>query len=927
MIKYSRLSALCAVFIMLSYVGFAQTTKKYVTPEDANKWENLSSTGFSKTGKWANLSIYRNDGSQQLIIKNLADFSEKKIENAVFSGFSDNEQWMAYFIEPDSEKKKELEKAKKPVERKLILENLMTKDSTYLEKADRISFSPSGNFAVLTMEKDKDDKSSGSQIIIRKLSDGSKFYFSNVGDFSWNDQQDLLAFTIDNKNKVGNGVQLFNPTNGQIRNLLTEEAEFGNPVWRDKSNDLLVTKKAELDSLEESSYDILAWLYLDLKNEVKMELKSQDVFTIAEDHFITSNRSVRWMDNGQDVLFEIFKGQRKSNLPKEDGQIFFTYEEAPEVEIWHSDVDEVITQQQITSQKSDEQPRLVSWNMGSGKLYPLEDDLVESVSFSSSNTVGVGRDNTPYAEDARFGRGFSDIYSVSLTGQKTKVAERVSSPYSVSPSNEHFVYAKDEKLFLYAIKENKSVEITLPVGHSFFNEEDDHPTPALRAYGFAAWSEDSKSAIINSQFDLWLLDVKTGKLTQMTNGRDQKLQHRLVTRDWRNPEFKKSDELIISLFSEKTKDSGYGTLSIGKAMQTVILEPRSVGGFSFSEEGSGMMYTKQNFDESPNKFYRSSPTASESKLTETNPQQNDFYWTKAELITYTNYAGKELQGILYYPAGYEAGKKYPMITYIYEKLSSGFHSYPNPRIEDYYNTGFFTQNGYFVLRPDIEFKASDPGRSSARSLEAVVAEVVKTGMIEEKKVGLIGHSWGGYQANFVPTETDIFAASVAGAGLTNLISMYGAISPAFGGAPESGHFEVSQERMVQPPYEIPEAYMNNSAVVNVHKLKTPILMEVGDDDTNVNMRQSMEYYNVGRRAGKEMVLLIYAKEGHGLRNKKNQIDYHNRIMQWFGHYLKGEAAPFWMKEAQSYAEQQRMLKNWKEYNGEGKETEKSDSGN
>lgn len=925
MLNPKRLFAISLAFSLLSTLMNAQSGKKYVSPEDSEKWENLSSSGFSKTGKWANLSIYRNDGSQQLIIKNLSDFTEKKVENGIFTGFSNNEQWVAYFLEPDPEKKKELEKAKKPVERKLILENLITKDSTYLEKADRISFSPSGNFAVLTMEKDKEDKSSGSQIIIRKLRDGSKFYFSNVGDFSWNDQQDLLAFTIDNKNKVGNGVQLFNPANGQIRNLLTEEAEFGNPVWRDKSNDLLVTKKAELDSLEESSYDLMAWLYLGLKNEAKMELKSTDVFSIAEDHFITSDRSVRWTENGQSIFFEIFKGQRKSDLAKEDGQIFFTYDEAPEVEIWHSDVDEVITQQQITSQKSDKEPQLVSWNMGSGQLYLLEDELVESVSFGSSNTVGIGRDNTPYAEDARFGRGFSDIYSVSLTGQKTKVAEHVSAAYSLSPNSEHFVYARDEKLFLYGVRENKSQEIMLPAGHSFFNTEDDHPAASLRAYGFAAWSEDGKSAIMYSQFDMWLLDVKTAKLTQMTNGRDQQLQHRLVTRDWRNPEFKKGEQLMISLFNEQTKDSGFGTMSLGKAMQTVSLEARSVGSFSFPEEGTAMMYTKQSFDESPNKFYRSAPAASETQLTDTNPQQKDFYWTKAELISYTNYAGKELQGILYYPAGYVPGKKYPMITYIYEKLSSGFHSYPSPRIIDYYNTGFFTQNGYFVLRPDIEFKASDPGRSSARSLEAVVAEVVKMGMVDEKKVGLIGHSWGGYQANFVPTETDIFAASVAGAGLTNLISMYGAISPAFGGAPESGHFEVSQERMVQPPYEIPEAYLNNSAVVNVHKLKTPILMEVGDDDTNVNMRQSMEYYNVGRRAGKEMVLLVYAKEGHGLRNKKNQIDYHNRIMQWFGHYLKGEAAPFWMKEAQSYAEQQRMLKHWKEYNGEEKSEKKKDN--
>lgn len=918
MLNHKRLLAIFLALGLFSQLAFAQQTKKFITPSDAEKWETTSSAGFSKTGKWANISIYRNDGSQQLTIKNLSDFSEKKIENGIFSGFSANEQWMAYFVEPSPEKKKELEKAKKPLDRKLILENLVSKDSTYLEKAERISFSPSGNFAVLTMEKDKDDKSSGSQIIIQKLADGSKFYFSNVGDFSWNDQQDLLAFTIDNKSKVGNGVQLFNPTNGQIKMLLTEEAEFGNPIWRDESTDLLVSRKAELDSLEESSYDIVIWQNLNAKGETMKQMKASDVFALADDHFIPSSRSVRWADNGQNIFFEIFKGNRKSDLPKEDGQVFFTSEEAPEVEIWHTDVDEVITQQQITSQKSDEQPRLVTWNISSNQLYALEDDLVESVSFNSSNSIGIGRDNTPYAVDARFGRGFSDLYTVSLTGEKTMVAEKVSSVYSINSSNEQLVYAQNEKLYLYHIKEGRSQEIDLPVGHSFFNEEDDHPTPSLRPYGFSAWSKDSKTAIINSQFDLWMLDTKTAKITQLTNGKDEKLQHRLVTKDWRNPEFKKGDELIISLFNEITKDSGFGSLVPGKTLKNISFESRSISGLIFPEEGNGLMYTKQNFDESPDKFYRPALSSSETQLTQMNPQQEEFHWTKAELISYTNYAGKELQGILYYPADYVPGKKYPMVTYIYEKLSSGFRSYPSPRITDYYNTGFFTQNGYFVLRPDIEFKASDPGRSSARSLEAVVAEVVKTGMVDEKKVGLIGHSWGGYQANFVPTETDIFAASVAGAGLTNLFSMYGAISPAFGGAPESGHFEVSQERMVQPPYEIPEAYMNNSAVMNVHKLKTPILMEVGDNDTNVNMRQSMEYYNVGRRAGKEMVLLVYAKEGHGLRNKNNQIDYHNRIMQWFGHYLKDEPAPLWMKEAQSYAEQQRMLSNWKEYNGEEK---------
>ncbi len=204
----------------------------------------------------------------------------------------------------------------------------------------------------------------------------------------------------------------------------------------------------------------------------------------------------------------------------------------------------------------------------------------------------------------------------------------------------------------------------------------------------------------------------------------------------------------------------------------------------------------------------------------------------------------------------------------------------------------------------------DPGISSTRTLEVAVKKVVGMGLIDEKRVGLVGHSGGGYQASYVPTQTDIFAASIAGAGLTNLISMYGAVTPAFGGEPENGHFEVGQERMVNPPWEDADSYIRNSPVMNIDKLNTPMLFEVGDSDMNVNRRQGVELYNAARRAGKQFVLLVYAKEGHGLRQEKNQIDYQKRILSWFGHYLKGEPAEDWINESIPYNEQQRMLKNW-----------------
>lgn len=94
-------------------------------------------------------------------------------------------------------------------------------------------------------------------------------------------------------------------------------------------------------------------------------------------------------------------------------------------------------------------------------------------------------------------------------------------------------------------------------------------------------------------------------------------------------------------------------------------------------------------------------------------------------------------------------------------------------------------------------------------------------------------------------------------------------------------------------------------------MKTPLLLEAGDDDGTVFWHQSVELYNIARRAGKNVVMLVYNGEDHGLRKKPNQIDYHRRIHEWFGHYLKGEPAPTWIVNGASFLEREEQLKKLK----------------
>jgi dipeptidyl aminopeptidase/acylaminoacyl peptidase len=101
--------------------------------------------------------------------------------------------------------------------------------------------------------------------------------------------------------------------------------------------------------------------------------------------------------------------------------------------------------------------------------------------------------------------------------------------------------------------------------------------------------------------------------------------------------------------------------------------------------------------------------------------------------------------------------------------------------------------------------------------------------------------------------------------------------------------------MVVPLYEDLQAYIRNSAVFGISTMTTPLLLMTGDNDGTVYWHQSVELYNIARRAKKNVVMLVYNNEDHGLRVKKNQIDYHRRIGAWFAHYLKGEPAPEWIQ--------------------------------
>jgi dipeptidyl aminopeptidase/acylaminoacyl peptidase len=204
----------------------------------------------------------------------------------------------------------------------------------------------------------------------------------------------------------------------------------------------------------------------------------------------------------------------------------------------------------------------------------------------------------------------------------------------------------------------------------------------------------------------------------------------------------------------------------------------------------------------------------------------------------------------------------------------------------------YTSQGYAVLMPDITYKLNDPGMSAVWSVLPALDAAIATGVVDKSRVGIHGHSWGGYQTAFLITQSQAFKAAIAGAPLTNMISMYGVIYKNTGGS-NGAIFESSQGRFLGGPWDHWEAYVRNSPVAHAKNVQTPLLMLHNDLDGAVDFTQGVEYYTTLRRMQKPVVMLEYPGENHGLRRPANMQDYTVRMKEFFDHHLKGAPAPQW----------------------------------
>lgn len=897
----NRFFTFIIAFIICSQLSFAQTQKP-LTLKDYAQWNSIRNTSISSNGNYMTYAYTPNEGDATLHIRKIGGDTLRTVINGKQVAFSADSKWLAYLVAPTKKVAKKLKKAKKRVLSDLQILNIESNTISDVKSVRRFSFSKTSKF--IAIHKNSNDAKAdhkGSDLLLKDLINDKTLNIGNVSNYAFNKEGTLFSYVVDADGDNGNGMYVIDLSNLRTWPLHSGAFTYSQMSWNKKTNQIAVL----FGTTEDGKIERKNTLYWTSKLTSGMTtLGEQPTYSSESDANFPKNMVISeysglyWNEAGTQLFFGVKEQQveiKKDDLLKAN------------VDVWHWK-DERVQSRQIVQAKRDKKSTFTAvLNLENKKFMQLENKDMPSVNFNEKNVWAVGRVDTLYRKNVNIPRGFTDLYSINTsTGAKKLIAEKVYRNMGMSPNGEWALFSRDGVVMGYNFETGNQTNLTERTGVNFSNIENDKPVEKP-THGVAGWSKDGNTLLLNHKYDVWTVSLNSNEFSNLTQGLGKKgsIRFRLVQLDRETKTYDTSKSLLLSAYGDRTKKSGYYKVTMGKKPKALRYEDKMIRSVVKAKKADRIMFTEQTFVDFPDYWVSDVSFKRPKKITNANPQQSKYKWGKRVLVDYTDKRGHKLQATLALPADYDASKKYPIIVYFYEKMSQRHHQYSMPRYDDRPHMSTYASNGYLVLMPDIIFDVGLPGSSALDDVTSAVTEVIKRGYADPARIGLQGHSWGGYESSFIVTQTDMFATVVTGAPLTNLISMYNVAYKRSGNL-NGPILEWSQGRMGVSPWENMELYRSQSPLHHAQKIKTPFLILHGTSDGAVDWNQGLEFYSAARRLGKEVILLSYPGEPHHLSKEANQKDFQIRMKQYFDFYLKDIAPPLWIKEGIPHLNKKRV---------------------
>ncbi|WP_163517958.1 S9 family peptidase [Gelidibacter japonicus] len=874
--KYLKLTDIKILIFLYPAILICQNKeKKDLNPIDYYKWETLYTPKISPTGNWATYKLV-DTKTNSLVLHNIKTNKRFVFPEGNRDTFSQNGKWFTCIQGRD-----------------LIVFNLLSEDKKIINGVH--SYKLSNNSLNLVYLQGEEGNGKDQKAILLELNNDREYFFENVVDYEFNEKGDMLAIT--SHDASGNSIYLARSTNKWSSEKLIEKSPnlFKKLTWSESSDSL-----AFYEEIENGDNNIVHW-FKSLPNILNHFIFNPNIENSSYSKFTVVNtlRTFLYISKDNERLLLSVK-DKKTN--------YYSNPFNSKVQVWNAS-DRFSYAQNDTSFDQENPPILGVWNP-SKQTFKKMGDKANSVCFFGDNSNYIYSHSLTWDlnPDAPI-KPEVYVYDVISEKRERVLAMEQRSEIKLSPSGNFLCYFDQKDWWVYNTIKGTRINLTDGLSVNLLNEEQSRAFP-MSSYGSPGWSADETEMLIYDKYDIWAITPDGKKKRKLTDGRSNNVSYRIydMVNDFYIPSnpgdisgrghrsYNLEKGIVLLGNSHKDLSNGYFILKDNTPLDTLIYTNNYISDLRKASSSEVYIYKEENFDKPPSLKSLNLKKKITNLLYQSNSQHYEYKWGKSELINYYTQNGNELKGALFYPANFNPEKRYPVIVFIYEIMSPHLNKYENPSLHSSgeINISNFTTQDYFVFCPDIVYKMGNPGISALECVTSGVEKLKERKYINDKRIGLYGHSFGGYQASFISTQTNMFTTVVTDAGYHDLLSSYLSMAWLWS-VPQSFRYENFSMRFRDTYFNKPELYERNSPIHNITTLDTPILSITGNQDTNVNWEQSVELYNAMRILNKENIMLIYPNEGHVLMAPENQVDFNYKLFDWFGYYLKNSPKSEWMK--------------------------------
>ncbi|TVR28797.1 MAG: S9 family peptidase [Balneolaceae bacterium] len=913
-----QLSALVLIVMTVAlFPGITQAQDQF-TFEDVMKFEDIKTPAISANGEWVAFGVWPEIGDGEVTIKDVNGRQQFTIERGERPQLSKNGRWAGALVQPPYI---EAHNAGRDAPRPgLTLLNTSSGETEDLQRVQSFSFSNDGNWALVRHHQDEeisdlkhDNPHLGSPVTLVRLGTDEKHTIPFVNEASIDSTSGYLVYATVDTSGQENGLYAINLKEDQREQkkiLGTEHAYYTNLTWDQQRLRIAMTATQLDTSKKYRPFDasIMAW---DLDGGEPEILMSPD--DVQEGYRLRARNNLTWSRDGERLFFGVKSADMVALDERDEESDSLTAENLYSLDrilsdiegkVWHWDDPQIKTHEKQTWNSRKNHLFTAVYHVGDKKAVQLATKEIPDVRPVHHSGKAMGWTDLPYQKLRTWDGTYRDHYLIDLeTGEAERFLEMQRFGASLSPNGLFAAWFDGDDWHLKNVDTGLSRNLTADIPTPFYDEDNDRPQPS-GSYGIAGWTDNDESVLIYDKYDIWHFNTRSGHPSNITAGQGRDEQRIFRIRDL-NPEketFARNERLLLTMYHDWYKNYGFYEARLGRSGVSRILEDdKKYNVVALAEHDDAILFTQETYREYPNLW-----VASDQRFR--NPRQvsnlhedltERFAWGHAELVDWYNMDGKVVQGILIYPGNYEPGKQYPVFIYYYERFSQRLYDFNTPVTNHRPNIAQYTSDGYAVFLPDIWFDVPIPGYSATKNLVPGVHKLIEMGVADPDAIGLHGHSWSGYLTAQVVTETDMFAAAVAGAPVGNMTSAYSGIRWGTGLARQF-QYEQAQSRLGVSMWENLAPYIENSPVFFADRINTPLMIQHGDADEAVPWYQSIELYLALRRNGKESVFLHYYDEPHHLRKMANRLDYAIKMKEYMDHYLKGEPAPAWITDGVPY---------------------------